>query len=201
LHCIVLYSIALYCCHAFALAAQQVLLSKPRARRLTKNVNDPVHMRKQKFNDVNGNANGNATAGGGGGGGGGGSKRHRSQSSAAAAAAAAAATEEGDDEDEDPFRPSSVDRETAEAQAKEALRDADGDLSLITETERTADILLEGLAPAQASAQVRTVQLQYLTPRHTTPAMPQRDVLARQRWRVRVRVCARVCVKLARLLT
>ena len=108
-------------------ASAEVLLNKPRARRLTKNVNDPAHMQKLGSN------------------GGGGSKRHK-----AAAAAAAAAEEQ-----EDLFSPAGdcVDWETAQAQAKEALRDADGDLSLITETERTADILLEGLAPAQVCIQ------------------------------------------------
>eukprot|EP01046_Picozoa_sp_COSAG06_P070111 COSAG06_NODE_19449_length_838_cov_0.803789_1_plen_262_part_01 len=45
----------------------------------------------------------------------------------------------------------------AAAAAAEA-RDADGDLSLVTEDERTADILLEGLAPAQASAQYRLMK-------------------------------------------
>jgi hypothetical protein len=46
----------------------------------------------------------------------------------------------------------------AAAQRREEARDADGDLSLVTEDERTADILLEGLAPAQASAQYRLMK-------------------------------------------
>jgi hypothetical protein len=48
--------------------------------------------------------------------------------------------------------------EPASSSVKEVARDADGDLSKVTESERTADMLLDGLAPAQASAQYRLMK-------------------------------------------
>jgi hypothetical protein len=54
-------------------------------------------------------------------------------------------------------QPGSVD-DLGSSTVKEVGRDADGDLSKVAESERTADILLDGLAPAQASALYRLMK-------------------------------------------